>query len=98
MDKTVKATHVPDFDHANDPGDYFITPPNEHEDGMRRLSFKCPCGCGMLAGIRVRNDGQHTAKGWEWNGDEDKPTVKPSIKINNGHWHGYLTDGKFVSC
>ena len=93
---SVKATRVADFDHAKNPGDFFLTPPNEHEGGSRRLSFLCPCGCGTLAGIRVRDDRQTPPGVWGWDGDEDKPTATPSILIGNGHWHGYLTNGEFV--
>lgn len=92
----VKANRVVGFDEAKNPGDFFFTEPNPHEDGMMRLSFICPCGCGDLCGIRVREDGQHTAAAWGWDKDRDKPTCKPSIAINGEHWHGYLTDGEFV--
>ena len=34
---------------------------------------------------------------WGWNGDKIKPTLEPSIHVID-HWHGYLTDGNFVSC
>lgn len=33
---------------------------------------------------------------WIWNGNTAAPTMTPSIH-KNGHWHGHLTDGKFVS-
>jgi len=42
--------------------------------------------------------GDGIAKAWQWDGNEDNPTVTPSININNGHWHGYLTGGVFRSC
>ena len=87
--------HVADFDACENPGDFFITEPNPHEGGARRLSFLCPCGCCSLCGIRIRDDGQNTEGAWGWNLDEDKPTATPSININNGHWHGYLTEGVF---
>jgi hypothetical protein len=95
---SVQGKHVADFDSCNDPGDFFFSPPNPAEDGMRRLSFICPCGCGDLAGIRVREDGAHIMPAWGWNRNEEKPTTSPSINISYGHWHGYLTDGVFVSC
>lgn len=34
---------------------------------------------------------------WWWDGNLDKPTTTPSI-LRHGHWHGYLTAGRFVSC
>lgn len=32
---------------------------------------------------------------WNWDGNEDAPTLVPSIQI--GKWHGYLLSGKFVA-
>jgi len=94
----VFARHVEDYEHAENPGDYFVTQPNKHEGGARRLSFLCPCGCHLLCGIKIRDDGQNIDGAWGWNRDENKPTCTPSIDINRGHWHGYLTDGEFRSC
>lgn len=42
---------------------------------------------GMPGGHRV----------WGWNGNEDKPTLAPSI-LSSGEWHGFLTDGYLKSC
>ena len=98
----VKANRVADYDACKKPGDFFLTAPNHAEGGARRLSFLCPCGCGDLAGIRIRDDGQQTSAVWGWDRNEDSPTCTPSIRIGNGqggdHWHGYLTNGEFVSC
>ena len=98
----VKANHVANYDAAKNPGDFFITKRCEHEP-KRRLLFLCPCGCGDLCGISIRDDGQQVDGAWGWNGDEDKPTTTPSIlihgkKIGESHWHGYLTEGEFRSC
>ena len=99
MPQETKGRRVADYDACTEPGDFYFTPPNPHDGGMRRLSFRCPCGCGTLAGIRVRDDGQRTEPAWGWNRDEEKPTATPSIRIGPGeHWHGYLTDGVFKSC
>jgi hypothetical protein len=97
------ARHVADFDACKQAGDYFFTPSNQN--GERVLHFLCPCGCGVLAGIKIREDRLQTNNAWAWNGNEEKPTAHPSILIatglpttDNGHWHGYLTDGEFRSC
>ena len=87
---------VADYYACKQVGDFFFTPPNEK--GERILSFRCPCGCNALAAVKVRVDGTQTDGAWGWNKDEEKPTVTPSIRINNTEWHGYLTDGVFKSC
>lgn len=97
------ATRVDGFDECKNPGDFYITEPNEHEGGARRLSFLCPCGCGVLCGCKIRDDGQNIGGAWGWNGSKNKPTLTPSIRISGKtpseeHWHGYLTDGVFKSC
>lgn len=93
----VKANKVADFDHCKQPGDFFLTMPSSLEGGCRRISFLCPCGCGDLCGIKVRDDGQQINGAWAWDGNHDAPTVSPSILIKPDHWHGYLTAGEFVS-
>jgi len=34
---------------------------------------------------------------WGWDGNVDKPTLTPSIH-SPGQWHGFLRDGRLVSC
>ena len=37
---------------------------------------------------------------WYWDGNIDKPTLSPSIHVNQGQfdeWHGYLREGKVVN-
>ena len=99
----VKANRKANFSACKEPGDFFISPPNEHDGGCMRLSFLCPCGCGALAGVRIRSDGKRVDKPygtWAWDLNEDIPTIDPSIAIGAGgsHWHGYLKNGVFKSC
>jgi hypothetical protein len=44
---------------------------------------------------------------WHWNGEREAITLTPSILIYQmdaagnrigEHWHGFLTNGEFVSC
>lgn len=103
MGKETTANRVANFGECSNPGDFYITEPSDHDFGARRLSFLCPCGCGDLCGIRIRDDGQNIDGAWGWNKDVDKPTTTPSIRISGKtpseeHWHGYLTDGVFKQC
>lgn len=74
------------FEELKNPGDFYW--PREGS-----LRFKCPCGCGIIAGVDVKPIFPH---GWDWDGNVESPTVKPSILINQGHWHGFLTNGVFA--
>lgn len=98
MNATVPARRVEDFAHAKNAGDFFIQPPNPADRNRIAISFLCPCGCGMLAGVRVNEAGTTDDYCWSWNKDCNKPTVQPSILINDNHWHGFLTDGVFRGC
>lgn len=46
-----------------------------------RLSFWCP-GCGMAHVISI---GSGPSPRWTWNGDVDKPTIWPSIRLRCHH-------------
>lgn len=67
------------------------------------LTFVCPGGCGRRGFCHVENpERDNTGQAaWSWNGDRERPTLRPSIlsKIPLGcGWHGYLTDGVFTPC
>jgi hypothetical protein len=81
----VLAHRVENFEHCKKPGDFFVNGPNPADDNRRHISFLCPCGCGMLCGVRVNDAGTTDNYCWGWNLDKDKPTCTPSININNGH-------------
>lgn len=38
-------------------------------------AYRCPCG-----------DTHHLTKGWQWNGDREKPTFTPSVMVTTGHF------------
>jgi hypothetical protein len=62
---------------------------------IHALHFTCPCGCGACGATPVYAG----SNGWCWNGDLEKPTLTPSIKmLSPCGWHGYLTDGVFKRC
>lgn len=59
--------------------------------------YACPCGCGRAGGLYVGTPDKPTRKpSWAWNGDVLRPTLTPSVH-HVGHWHGFLTDGMWVS-
>lgn len=67
------------------------------------MAFGCPCGCGRTYGATWRPGG------WSWDGNEQAPTVTPSLGCypageslvgpdGTYHWHGYLRAGVFEEC
>jgi hypothetical protein len=63
------------------------------EGQIASLWFTCPCGCGMIGATTVNPD---YGKCWEWDKNEEKPSLSPSIQLINGcRWHGYLKRGLF---
>lgn len=59
-------------------------------DNLAAIDFVCPCGCGQLSTIPIKDD---------WNGDLERPTLIPSILRKSGcGWHGFLTNGIFMEC
>lgn len=81
-----------------EPGEFVWRPTNEDPS---RITFACPCGCGAIAGANVKAEVQLgvVKQPWGWNGDCEKPTLTPSIRIIGGcNWHGHLIDGVFQSC
>lgn len=85
-------------------------PPEEYFDGLPPVGTftikDCPAGEPHLY---ARLPGPCNAccpvgkGGWTWNGSLDKPTLSPSVKVSGGRdgrelWHGWLRDGRFVSC
>jgi hypothetical protein len=70
-----------------------------NSDEVAGCFYVCPCGCRVVGFLSVRSAMRQESPSWEWNGDKDKPTMKPSIqKTSPCKWHGYLTDGVFKSC
>ena len=61
--------------------------------GLPNYYFECP-GCRCLHGIWTENF-EGDAK-WEFNGDLNRPTVSPSIKVTTREnvCHSFVRDGK----
>ena len=55
--------------------------------------------CGMHH-LRIYREGEPPppSPAWLWNGDEQHPTLRPSIRCLISGWHGFLTDGRMIAC
>lgn len=65
--------------------------------GRVSYAFHCPgCKCGHMV---ITERGSRPGPQWTFNGDQMKPTFKPSIKVTGGNaagvtiCHSYVTDG-----
>lgn len=72
-----------------------------NEAGRRFLCCKLPSG--SVAVLPVQRGGEDS--GWHWDGDEQRPTLSPSILQRDDEptpgrvgWHGFLQAGRLVSC
>lgn len=57
-----------------------------------RLVFFCP-GCDSHHAVRI----PPTPHAWAWNGDVERPTITPSIKVSYGDerlCHSFVTNGE----
>lgn len=82
------------------PGQFFVL---RDSDGVVRSMGIClpnrtdrSCSFGAM-NVCIEGQPKPPSPSWIWNGSLDKPTLSPSIHKEH-HWHGHLTDGKFVSC
>jgi hypothetical protein len=88
----------PSVDAALDgpPGSFCVA--KADSDGQRWMWFVLPgkggCGCIRLRPLRPSHAGEPS---WEWDGNEDKPTLTPSVNCVD-IWHGFFTAGRMVSC
>lgn len=54
-------------------------------------------GRAALDPIRISREPSNNPRVWVWNGNEETPTLTPSIHWPD-HWHGHLTAGELKSC
>lgn len=100
--ESVDARYVP-FDkwdwryQANKPGDWTFA---EHDDGRRAVIVCLPGG--HYGTCPIKSEGSQSPH-WTFNESVERPTLSPSILVKGGPsggelWHGWLRDGRFVSC
>lgn len=77
------------------PGSFYIA---KREGEQTWMWFLLP-GKGGGGCIRLRPllPGHAGEPSWEWDGNEDKPTLTPSVHCV-GIWHGWFRAGRMVSC
>lgn len=98
MSAEVKAVRVHKWDDLKEPGNFMFTAA-QSIDGHAGMIICCPCGCRGLGATAFRNNTKTAAPKWDWDGNEESPTLTPSIqRTSECRWHGYLTAGVFKPC
>jgi hypothetical protein len=80
-----------------------VKPIGDPYQGRQTYAFLCP-GCALYDAPGSRLYAVHTFRdgpdGWEYNGDGDEPTVRPSILVTGAHpshrCHSFITRGQIV--
>lgn len=96
-------------DGADKPGSFAYAVRYGDDSGRKcGLFYRCPCGCGRdgYVGFKPpsKDDLKYGRDTWDWDGNEDAPTLKPSILKHDlsdtvalkdcpTHWHGFLHAG-----
>jgi Family of unknown function (DUF6527) len=86
----------PDEDACLDgpPGSFFF---DTAQNGQKRMWHVLPNGDTGVINIRPTVAGEAQHPSWQWDGNEDKPTLTPSVHLP-GRWHGWFRAGRMVSC
>jgi hypothetical protein len=69
----------------------------EHRTSDRRYLYIHLPGEQQWSAIHVRRGGPGGERVWGWDGNENRPTLTPSIH-HVGVWHGHLVGGRLNSC
>lgn len=90
-------------------GSFYWTDVDDAGNHYRMLMVKMPADGGKVHGVviapAVRSGWNKAA--WQWDGNEEAPTLTPSIRygerneaheITVEHWHGFITSGQIKSC
>jgi hypothetical protein len=77
-----------------EPGDFYF---EIDKRGQQMFCFCLANGIGCRIPLRPLVDQKiNRGHSWEWDGNEDKPTLTPSINAK-GCWHGYVRACRMVS-
>jgi hypothetical protein len=82
------------YDGVEHPGDFYLEPV-EGMGGDTCIHIMLP-GHTLIC-IPIQKGSAPGNRVWGWDGNEVMPTLTPSIHTID-HWHGYLTNGRLVSC
>lgn len=96
----MKCKHSATGEHQADcgPGCYFVeylASAGSSDERKPYLNYLCPSGCGDERYLPIKV-GEKIPGFWKWDGNEETPTLEPSIRHLDGcKWHGFLKAGKW---
>ena len=91
----IKMRLVSDEDAVENVGDFAWW---TNDAGVRHIKMAVPRGDDthwLFCVIPVKQGQNETGKHWGWDGNEDVPTLTPSVH-HIGHWHGWVRAGALV--
>jgi len=89
---------IGDWSFFNDDKDMFLCFPTKGAEYEEDGKIYKP-GIPDVVHLQIHKSGEIDSRGisWVWNGDKELPTLIPSINVV-GQWHGFLRDGKLITC
>lgn len=92
--ESVTCRKVSDYEAMERPGDFYFAPVQGIE-WETALHINLPGGAFICIG--VKRGGPGGPRVWGWDGNEEQPTLEPSINCVD-RWHGFLRAGRLESC
>lgn len=88
----MQACLVEDIGESREEGviEYFV-----RDNEIAGMFVNCP-GCGDMFALPFAVPPFSTPN-WTWDENKEKPTLTPSIVHKTCGWHGWLTEGEFVT-
>lgn len=83
-------------DHVQKRGDWFIRHLSASERELFGFSFCC-CGCGSECYVPIAQNAENDETKWDWDGNLETPTLKPSLLNRCCGWHGHMRVGQWVA-
>lgn len=95
----MKANQKFDIDELKSPGDIQFAKLSQEEEASG-MYYICPCGCSKMGYLPFMGGKYSTniEPQWNFNKDENCPSITPSILDKRCGYHGYLTNGNFEAC
>lgn len=96
MSATIKMNRKAALDEVRAVGDFWWRDMDGEMYLVAIFPGEVPTLNGMTA-VRVKGEAKPGSPTWKWDGNQDQPTLTPSVNIV-GHWHGWIQAGEMRTC